>query len=204
MGPADPYGSEGIATLVEAFQKGDREERSRIGEQIALRFEPVVRRAWRELIRGRSSVEYEDFAQDVFVRVFSSLGQLRTPAAFPGYFRSIARNVAVDALRRQGARPEFADVDPDIVGARLDHSILAAVLVRSYLELLPPGQREVLDLEYVEGLDPEAIMERTGLSRGGISAAKTRAIKRLQEICRKEAEALSTPVAEEKAQGGTS
>jgi DNA-directed RNA polymerase specialized sigma24 family protein len=62
----------------------------------------------------------------------------------------------------------------------------------------------VLDLEYVEGLDPEAIMERTGLSRGGISAAKTRAIKRLQEICRKEAEALSTPVAEEKAQGGTS
>jgi hypothetical protein len=143
MGPADPYGSEGIATLVEAFQKGDREERSRIGEQIALRFEPVVRRAWRELIRGRSSVEYEDFAQDVFVRVFSSLGQLRTPAAFPGYFRSIARNVAVDSLRRQGARPEFADVDPDIVGARLDHRTLntwkAWIRRRSWSEPGCPG-----------------------------------------------------------------
>jgi RNA polymerase sigma factor (sigma-70 family) len=181
---------EPVAAIVEAFIQGGAEERSRVGAKLVRRFEPVVRKAWRDLLYRHSRIEYDDFMQDVFLRLFTNLRQLRCPAAFPGYFRQIARSVAFDALRKAHGQVSLAEINEEELSTRLDQTILAAVLVRSYLEQLPRGEREVLDLEYVAGLSPVEIMRKTGLSRGGISAAKTRGINRLREICRKEAEQL--------------
>jgi DNA-directed RNA polymerase specialized sigma24 family protein len=68
--------------------------------------------------------------------------------------------------------------------------VLAGLVVQSYLNLLPAREREVLALEFVHELPPAEIMVRTGLTRGGISAAKTRGLRKLRDILRAEASTL--------------
>jgi RNA polymerase sigma factor (sigma-70 family) len=180
-----------LEALVTAVCDGPPDQRSAAGGELVRRFEPALRRLWSQYLRRYVDLEYEDYAQDVFLRVLSQIGSLRVPAAFPGYFQRTARNVAIDCLRRRAARPTSeAPIDPDSFASRVDESLLASVLVRSYLDQLPGRERDVLDLEFVRGLDPAEIMARTGLTRGGISAAKTRGIRRLQEIMGKEAARL--------------
>lgn len=57
----------------------------------------------------------EDLLQDIYLRIFSRLGQFRGEMPFLHWARRIALNVCVDRLRRQKVRPElrWADLTED-------------------------------------------------------------------------------------------
>lgn len=173
-----------IENLIGCLRNASQEEASPYCEEIVRRFEPLLRKAFRHV---PATMEYADFVQNVFVRLFGSLPRLRDARAFPGYFHRIVQTTVADAIRKKSPPSESIDaVAIELVGQRVDQEILAAIFLESYLHLLPPRESGVLKMEWIDGLGPQEIMSKTGLSRGGISAAKSRGIKKLREVIRRE------------------
>jgi RNA polymerase sigma-70 factor (ECF subfamily) len=189
MGSTDrPLADASIENLVEGLRTSSPEEAGPYCEEIIRRFEPLLRKAWRHV---PATTEYRDFVQDVFVRLFGNLPRLENPRAFPGYFQRIVQTTASAAIRAKAPQMESIDEAAiERVVSRVDQEILAAVFLQSYLHLLPPREGEVLRLEWVDGLSPAEIMKKLGLSRGGISAAKSRGINKLRDIIASEGEQL--------------
>lgn len=155
-------------------------------QELIRRFEPLLRRTWRRIA---FRIEYEDFVQDVFLRLFRTLARLENPKAFPGYFRRVILSVAIDHARRlRSTVPETQTIAE--AASTVDTEIYDAILVRSYLEHLPPQEQAVIKLGYLEGLDTSEVAKRLGITPGGVRGTKARAFKRLRAILLEEAERL--------------
>ncbi|MCH2114379.1 MAG: RNA polymerase sigma factor [Pirellulales bacterium] len=95
--------------LVLAAQQGNN---SAFGE-LANRFEQMVYTVCRQ--RLRDYAEAQEVTQDVLIKAFEKLHQLREPLAFAGWLRSIAVR---QAINRSTRRPPTVSVEPH----RLDRS----------------------------------------------------------------------------------
>lgn len=179
-----PLRYDSVAALVEGLRHASQEDAGSYCEEIVRRFEPLLRKAWRHVPQPS---EYQDFVQDVFVRLFSGLPKLKDYRAFPGYFQRCVQSTVATAIRRR--RPPEASVEDLAAHAvtRVDREILTAVFLQSYLHLLPPREGRVLQLEWIDGLSPDQAAAALGLSRGGASAAKSRGISKLRDILAAEA-----------------
>ncbi|MCA9258555.1 MAG: sigma-70 family RNA polymerase sigma factor [Planctomycetales bacterium] len=91
------------AELVLAAQSGDSEAFGQLVE----RFEKMVHSVcWKRL--GNYD-EVDEAAQDVFIKAYEKLGQLREPEAFPGWLRSIATRQALNRCTRSA---KYVAVEP--------------------------------------------------------------------------------------------
>lgn len=176
-----------LEALIEGLRGASQEAASPFCQEIIYRFEPLLRKAWRHL---PPPTDYQDFVQDVFVRLFGGLARLREPRAFPGYFQRCVQSTVVSALRKRRPPEDSIDERDFHIASRVDEEILTAVFLQSYLHLLPPRERSVLQLEWVDGLSPDQVAAVLGLSRGGASAAKSRGISKLRHIIASEARSL--------------
>ncbi|MCC7497849.1 MAG: sigma-70 family RNA polymerase sigma factor [Bryobacterales bacterium] len=109
--------------------------------------------------------DVEDVGQEVFVRLFFSLDQLRTPEVFEPWLYRLTVNAAYDYLRRQRRRREsrMSDLSEQQVviadalagGRRLDEEQQKArtrEFVQSLLSSVSEEDRILLTLKEVEGL----------------------------------------------------
>jgi len=102
-------------------------ERARGGDQLAARalvahVQPMVLRIVRAHLPRRDAAE--DLAQEVFIKMFSRLGQYRASAPFAHWVSQIARRTCFDHLRAQRCRPELRRADlAENVDAWLDGTI---------------------------------------------------------------------------------
>jgi len=169
-----------IAELIEDLRSHPTEAKSsEAAVEILRRFHPLLRKYWRWHNLG----DYEDFLQEVMVRLFTALPHLRDPDAFPGLLRRIVIGVSADSLRRGGPRKEdISDINPDQLAAEFDETLATPVVVRSYLELLPPREQQVLYLSYFADLDPQEVSARLGVSPGAVRMTKSRALRRLRAL----------------------
>ena len=180
-----------VEQLVSGLLKARPEEAYLYAAEIIRRFQPALRQAWRQ---GAFQLEFQDFVQDVFVRLFGSLRSLRNPKAFPGFLYQVAHSVAADHARR-GWRAEVEPLDPlREIGDRFDERLLAGIFVRSYLEELPPREREVARMSFLEERSAEDIAQALELTPGAVRATKARAARRLRGILLREAEDLEREV----------
>jgi RNA polymerase sigma factor (sigma-70 family) len=109
---------------------------------------------------------------------------------------SVARNKTYDYLRGLKRRPSVSldaplDQDSkleDILAddLDLDHDIEVRLTVAEALDMLPDKDRLILKLYYIEGLKEKEIGELAGLSLDAVSARKSRAIKKLRKLVRKQ------------------
>ena len=84
------------AALVVLAQAGEGDAFGRLVE----RFERMVQAVcWQRL---KNYVEVEEVTQDVFIKAFEKLDQLREPEAFAGWLRSIALRQSINRCTRQG------------------------------------------------------------------------------------------------------
>lgn len=107
----------------------------------------------------------EDILQEVFMQLW------RTPSAFdssrgslPAWLSVIARNRAIDSLRRRRPEEDWSDVivsvEPDLTGdAERNRSIEK---VRDTLNGMPAAQRSALEMAFFDGLTHREIASKIG------------------------------------------
>ena len=98
-----------VTQLVNAAQRGDREA---FGELFS-RFEQTVYAV--ALRRLGDHNEAEELCQDVFLQAMTKIGQLREPACFGGWLRSITHRLAINRIVR---RAPAAATEPETLEAR--------------------------------------------------------------------------------------
>ncbi|HAT10262.1 MAG TPA: hypothetical protein DCS97_06655 [Planctomycetes bacterium] len=139
------------------------------------REEGGVRRVLGYYVRDHAAVD--DLWQEVSLRVLRRLHTLEQPGAARGWLYQIARNAAMDWLRRcdravvraTGELPEPTATGQD--GRTPIDDVLSAErisAVRRALAELPPSQREAIRLRIEEGLDHVQIAERLGINRQAV------------------------------------
>lgn len=145
-------------------------------------FEAEVAGLKRFLRRFGSGVAPEDIAQDSFLRLCAAeTSQVSSPRAF--LFKT-AKNLAVDALRRNKAAPYRAVANIDLaptaahVPSPEDHCIAAeeAAALRAAIAALPELERKALLMRRVELLPPAEIAEALGVSERQVQRLVLRAI----------------------------
>lgn len=128
----------------------------------------------------------EDVTQEVFSSVFTTIGRLREPAAFPAFLCTAARNAARDVLRQQRRAPrgepvaELAAREPSPLASAEQREAAAQVL--AVIATLPETYRETLLLRLVAGLSGPEIAERTGLTHGSVRVNLTRGMAMLRPL----------------------
>lgn len=136
----------------------------------------TVLRAWlRARFGGRLDVD--DLVQESFARVLAARrgAELRAPKAF---LFTIARNLALDQLRRRGVfAPEplvesgalfVMDENGDVPEAVAHHHDL--LLLTEAIQSLPPRCQEIFTLRKIYGLSQKEIAAQLGLSTSTVSA----------------------------------
>ena len=129
-----------------------------------------------------------DAAQEAFVRAYAALGSFDPAQRFDVWVLRIARNLCYDQLRRKGFQPALdeeatvaaVDLSPS-VEARLEQAQAIRDL-ESALEKLPPRDREILALYYVQRRTTRDIAEIVGTAPGTIMARLFRARAKLREL----------------------
>jgi RNA polymerase sigma-70 factor, ECF subfamily len=133
---------------------------------------PGVRRYVGTIVWDRWDAE--DVTQEVFVKLFTGLPQYdASRAAFSAWMLRVARNAAIDHLRRHRGHPTLLEFDErtpvDEAGRACGESLRAA------LEELPASQREILVLRALGGFTPPEVALRVQRSRGCINTLFHRA-----------------------------
>ena len=127
----------------------------------------------------------EDLTQEVFVKVYQTLGRYReTDGPFGGWLMAVARNHAIDQYRR-GKQERLRRTDDPVLletmPSRDEHPVAVlereerARLVHSGLRALPPDLRVPLILCDLQGLPYEEIASDLGIPLGTVKSRINRA-----------------------------
>jgi RNA polymerase sigma-70 factor (ECF subfamily) len=140
----------------------------------------------------------EDLLQETFWRVWRSAGTYQPQrGSFAGWLFRIARNLAIDAYRRQRLRPQaFAGMtepdpvfeqlaDPEVDVADQAQANLDARQVQSLLASLPREQRQVIEMAYFQGMTRQEIAEATGEALGTIHTRARLGLQKIRETLEK-------------------
>ncbi len=135
----------------------------------------------------RRTVGHDDaieLAQDVFVAAWRSRSSYdATRGGLGGWLMAIARNKAIDHLRRQGRRPQIAVGDiEDLDGSGPDDVDMLAnrMLLAEALGELAPRARQVVELAFWHDLTHEQIAAKTHLPLGTIKSDVRRSLPLLK------------------------
>jgi RNA polymerase sigma-70 factor (ECF subfamily) len=144
---------------------------------------------------SRDPEAHEDLVQEVFVQAYESLGTYRARAPFENWLARIATRVGYRHWRDEKRAPRTVTLEewherPEEPADDAGPAEVATLLHR-LLEHLPPRDRLVLRLRYVEGRSAEETAELTGWSQTMVRVQAWRArrkLKALFEHAREEAE----------------
>ncbi len=132
----------------------------------------------------------QDVVQDVFVELWShpdrydpAAGSLRT------YMMVLARHRAVDVMRselRRVARQEkhyrLTPADPPAAASDEVMAAETASVVRAAVQLLPDGQRQVVELAYFKGLTCREVANAMGIPEGTAKSRLRLAMAKLETV----------------------
>lgn len=144
-------------------------------------YEELIR-TWTRRLRNRQ--EAEDLAHDTFVRVLEAKSvQVEQPRA---YLHQTARNIAVDAYRREDRREAmeleaFDQAPPSGDPEHFMHAIQLADSIEQALAELPLNCRKIFIWQKIEGLTQQEIAERLGLSKNMVEKYMIRTLRHLRD-----------------------
>jgi RNA polymerase sigma-70 factor (ECF subfamily) len=164
-------------------------------------FEELVRRYQRPIVAYvyRMVGDYDaalDLAQEVFIKVYNSLGRYRPEFKFSTWIYRIAHNAAIDHLRRQGSfRTEGMEAEGE-GGTTFEKPLASKSLtpeqeserrerraeIEQVIGQLPPAYRELIVLRHSHDLSYDEIAEVTGLPLGTVKNRIFRAREAMREL----------------------
>jgi len=162
---ADPNAMTSDLALVTAIRSDDQ------GAMTALydRYSSIVYSVALRVLQDTGAAE--DVLQDIFMQLWRNAGAFDASRGnLAAWLAVIARNRAIDALRRR--RPE-SDIEDVVVS--VEHDLASEAdrsrtmdKVRGALQAMPAPQRSALEMAYFEGLTHSQIAGKTGEPLGTI------------------------------------
>lgn len=172
--------------LIQRARDGDDASYSRVVQAYRKRILGTIAR-----LIGRPE-DVEDVGQEVFLRLYFSLDQLRTPEVFEPWLYRLTVNAAYDYLRKQKRRHEsrMADLSEQQVviadavastvrGVEQDRRQQVREQVHSLLETVPEQDRILLLLKEVEGLSLKELEKIYNVNENAIKVRLFRARQRV-------------------------
>ena len=136
------------------------------------------------LVCGHHRAEAEDLLQGVLERAYRRWGRICRGGDPERYVKAMLVNASVDRWRRLRRRPEVPS-GPTAVGPSVPDQAAAVAdrdeLIRA-LAMLPPRQRAVIVLRYLEDLSEAQTSAVLGCSEGTVKSQASRALARLREL----------------------
>ncbi len=181
--------------LEEAFDLPGCLDRVRRQDQLAARdlvehLHPMVVRIVRARLPRR--VAEEDLTQEIFLKMFTRIGQYQGNVPFSHWVSRIAVTTCIDHLRAQKRRPEFrwadlSESEADVLDAVLTSendvnagdALAAHELVHKLLDQLKPDDRMVLQLL---DLEQKTLAEVNALTGWNITLIKVRAFRARRKL----------------------
>ncbi|RIJ50381.1 RNA polymerase sigma factor [Maribellus luteus] len=128
--------------------------------------------------------EMEDICQEVFIKVFKTLGKFRGESKLSTWIATIAYNTAITHLRKRSRRGELSyNEEPKLIGMEADTGLNQQVVEKEeikkhllkLIETLPVHYRTVLTLYHLEEFSYREIVDITGMPEGTIKSYLNRA-----------------------------
>ena len=128
--------------------------------------------------------EMEDICQEVFIKVFKTLGKFRGESKLSTWIATIAYNTAITHLRKKSRRGELSyNEEPKLIGMEADTGLNQQVVEKEeikkhllkLIETLPVHYRTVLTLYHLEEFSYREIVDITGMPEGTIKSYLNRA-----------------------------
>ena len=171
-----------LSTLLERCREGD----DLAWEALVRRFQGRVYSVALHYMRNEE--EARDLAQEIFIRIYRRLSSCSNDETFVPWMLSVARNAAVDRLRRMKTRPQaIGEPVEELVhlaatGPDPAEEVVASEqrrLVHRAMDRLSRINREILMLKEIQGLSLEAI---AGMLRVPIGTVKSRSNRARVEL----------------------
>lgn len=182
------------STLLQRAFDGDPEARRTLDKFLR----EYVTRLVPGLVRGAARLQPEDLVQITLLHLTESgYRQLRTwdPARGPAFLNACIRNKVSDALRSRDTNPRELPVADDAAlwqrpsvsssqeEARLKTERLE--LLEQTLNTLAPAERAFVRAAFLEERSAKELAQLTGQSPGAVAQHKSRMLKRLVDMIRK-------------------
>ncbi len=172
--------------LIEAFRKG---EESAFNE-IVLRYQEKIYWVAKRFVNYHDDAD--DIVQEVFIRAYERLGDFRSDAGLYTWLYRIAVNASLNVLRKQKVR-EFFRVDDlfeieDVQNEAPDLAVETKeqkILIEKAITMLPPKQKAVFLMRFVDELSYEEIASILKTSVGGLKANYFHALRKIQEYVKR-------------------
>ena len=164
--------------LLSAIRSGDERAMSELYE----RYSGIVYSVALRVLGDTGAAE--DILQEVFMKIWRGPDLFdENRGSLAGWLAVIARNRAIDALRKRQPESDIADVvvavEPDMVRSA-DWS-RALDKIRSALAGMPVSQRSALEMAFFEGLTHSEISEKTGEHLGTVKTRIRAGLKTLRK-----------------------
>lgn len=127
----------------------------------------------------------EEATQQTFVQAWRNAAQFDGDREMGPWLATIVRRVAIDIHRREARRPHesietASSAEPALVSPPPDVEQIETVwLVRAAIDSLAPDERQVVQLQHLEGLTHAQISDRLGVALGTVKSRSFRAHKQL-------------------------
>ena len=160
-------------------------------DELLLRYRTPLFSTLRRLVGDRALAE--DLFQETFLRVIQHASRFDARRKFSGWVFRIARNLAVDEMRKRGVRQEeklnHEPLDPAAGPDRAAVRTEQGEAIARAIELLPREQREVFLMREWGGLSFKEIAEVTESPLNTVLGRMHLAVKKLRASLAEHAEA---------------
>ncbi|MFZ9756145.1 MAG: RNA polymerase sigma factor [Bacteroidia bacterium] len=124
-----------------------------------------------------------DMLQEVWIKVFTKLGEFKAQGSFEGWLRRIAVTTCLDGLKKDRLRfsEDVEAFQEEVSWNQGQDSQLDAKRLMQLIERLPVGYRTVFNLYAIEGFGHAEIAEMLAISENTSKSQLHKARKWLQE-----------------------
>lgn len=148
-----------------------------------------------EVLQNKENAE--DVTSDFFIRLWDKAEQFKPGSGHRGYLATIARNMAIDFLRKyrkeeltallQELGDDFKEEEktgtgllPEGMGSRVEREVIEEMTIRQALETLKPSERQIVSLKVLGEMTFKEIAGCMGIPMGTVTWKYQNAIKKLR------------------------
>ncbi|HEY51455.1 MAG TPA: sigma-70 family RNA polymerase sigma factor [Dehalococcoidia bacterium] len=167
-----------IIILVEKAIEGNVEA---FGELYGIFLDRIYRYVFYQV---RDRMTAEDITEEVFIKAWNAISSCKgKEKTFSAWLYRIAHNRVIDIFRSR-EKEQLIEMDPVAEAGSTELEVETEIDHRELLDSiaeLPPNQKQVIILKYIEGLDNREIERIMGKKQGAIRILQMRALARLRE-----------------------